>query len=133
MKKKKYIYICLYIMNLNRVFHYFHHPFWGFPPYFWFNTHIYNPNPKPIICNLFLAFLLDPWDSHSMHGTWGYYLRLPKPRVGRIPSNNVGPKSQQNRTVETHQPKNHSKHPLSISRRTIEQLETKPLADLPLY
>ena len=26
----------------NRVFHYFHHPFWGNPPYFWFNTHITN-------------------------------------------------------------------------------------------
>ena len=25
----------------NRVFHYFHHPFWGKnPPIFWFNTHI---------------------------------------------------------------------------------------------
>ena len=22
------------------VFHYFHHPFWGFSPYFWFNTHM---------------------------------------------------------------------------------------------
>ena len=27
-------------MNFNRGFHYFHHPFWGFSPYFWFNTHI---------------------------------------------------------------------------------------------
>ena len=26
---------------VHRVFHYFHHPFWGFSPYFWFNTHIY--------------------------------------------------------------------------------------------
>ena len=25
----------------NRVFHYFHHPFWGFSPYFWVDTHIY--------------------------------------------------------------------------------------------
>ena len=25
---------------VHRVFHYFHHPFWGFYPYFWFNTHI---------------------------------------------------------------------------------------------
>ncbi len=25
----------------NRVFHYFHHPFWGFYPYFWFNTHFH--------------------------------------------------------------------------------------------
>ncbi len=24
----------------NRVFHYFHHPFWGFSPYFWFNIHM---------------------------------------------------------------------------------------------
>ena len=24
-------------------FHYFHHPFWGFSPYFWFNTHIVMP------------------------------------------------------------------------------------------
>ena len=23
------------IIHLNRVFHYFHHPFWGFSPYFW--------------------------------------------------------------------------------------------------
>ena len=26
---------------VHRVFHYFHHPFWGVFPYFWFNTHIY--------------------------------------------------------------------------------------------
>ena len=26
---------------VHRVFHYFHHPFWRFSPYFWFNTHIY--------------------------------------------------------------------------------------------
>ena len=26
-----------------RVFHYFHHPFWGFSPYLWFNTHINVP------------------------------------------------------------------------------------------
>ncbi len=25
---------------VHRVFHYFHHPFWGFSPYFWFNTQI---------------------------------------------------------------------------------------------
>ena len=24
----------------HRVFHYFHHPFWVFFPYFWFNTHL---------------------------------------------------------------------------------------------
>ena len=24
----------------NRVFHEINHPFWGFSPYFWFNTHI---------------------------------------------------------------------------------------------
>ncbi len=23
------------IIHFNRVFHYFHHPFWGFSPYFW--------------------------------------------------------------------------------------------------
>ena len=34
----------------NRVFHYFHHPFWGFSPYFWFNTHI---------------FQLSWWDNHQ--------------------------------------------------------------------
>ena len=28
----------LQIIHFNRVFHYFHHPFWGFSPYFWFNT-----------------------------------------------------------------------------------------------
>ena len=26
-----------------RDFHYFHHPFWGFSPYFWFNTHVTGP------------------------------------------------------------------------------------------
>ena len=26
------------IIQFNRVFHYFHHPFWGKHPYFWFNT-----------------------------------------------------------------------------------------------
>ena len=26
-------------------FHYFHHPFWGFYPYFWFNTHISTEEP----------------------------------------------------------------------------------------
>ena len=31
----------LQIIHFNRVFHYFHHPFWGFShPYFWFDTHI---------------------------------------------------------------------------------------------
>ena len=25
---------------INRVFHYFHHPFWGTHPYFWISTHI---------------------------------------------------------------------------------------------
>ena len=29
---------------VHRVFHYFHHPFWGFSPYFWFNTHIIGLN-----------------------------------------------------------------------------------------
>ena len=24
----------------HRVFHYFHHPFWGYHPYFWISTHI---------------------------------------------------------------------------------------------
>ena len=29
------------IIHFNRVFHYFHHPFWGVKsPYFWFNTHV---------------------------------------------------------------------------------------------
>ena len=27
----------------NRLFHYFHHPFWVFTPYFWFNTHMCHP------------------------------------------------------------------------------------------
>ena len=26
---------------VHRVFHYVHHLFWGFSPYFWFNTHIH--------------------------------------------------------------------------------------------
>ena len=25
----------------NRVFHYFHHPFWGFSPYFWEHPYVY--------------------------------------------------------------------------------------------
>ena len=25
----------------NRVFHYFHHPFWGFSPYFWISAHVW--------------------------------------------------------------------------------------------
>ena len=28
------------IIHFNRVFHDFHHPFWGFSPYFWFNAHM---------------------------------------------------------------------------------------------
>ena len=28
------------IMNFNRVFHYFHHPFWGFSSYFWKHPHV---------------------------------------------------------------------------------------------
>ena len=28
------------IIHFNRVFHYFHHPFWGFYPYFWVDTHL---------------------------------------------------------------------------------------------
>ena len=28
------------IIHLNRVFHYFHHPFWGFSPYFWKHLHL---------------------------------------------------------------------------------------------
>ena len=45
-----YIYIYMWVFPkigvppnhpfVHRVFHYFHHPFWGFSPYFWFNTHI---------------------------------------------------------------------------------------------
>ncbi len=34
--------------HFNRVFHYFHHPFWGSnSPYFWFNTHIFGGNFPP--------------------------------------------------------------------------------------
>ena len=51
-----YIYIIIYIIDIwvfpkimappnhpfvHRVFHYVHHLFWGFSPYFWFNTHIH--------------------------------------------------------------------------------------------
>ena len=32
------------IIHINRVFHYFHHPFWGFPPIFW--KHPYMSNQK---------------------------------------------------------------------------------------
>ena len=28
------------IIHFNRVFHYFHHPFWGFSPYFWKHPYI---------------------------------------------------------------------------------------------
>ena len=47
-EKKAYVFFCLrygcqpknrgfspQIIHFNRVFHYFHHPFWGFSPYFW--------------------------------------------------------------------------------------------------
>ena len=30
------------IIHFNRVFHYFHHPFWGFPPYFWKHPYTLN-------------------------------------------------------------------------------------------
>ena len=52
-----------------RVFHYFHHPFWGFSPYLWFNTHInvpFRPHHPACRCSglffpaaLFLAALLE--------------------------------------------------------------------------
>ena len=30
------------IIHFNRrVFYYFHHPFWGFSPYFWVDTHMF--------------------------------------------------------------------------------------------
>ena len=36
------------LKNRLRVFHYFHHPFWGFPhPYFWGNIHIITPTGRP--------------------------------------------------------------------------------------
>ena len=31
------------IIHFSRVFHYFHHPFWGKHPYFW-NTHMLDPS-----------------------------------------------------------------------------------------
>ena len=30
---------------INKLFHYFHHPFWGFSPYFWKHPYIYTPFP----------------------------------------------------------------------------------------
>ena len=48
------------IINFYRVFHYFHHPFWGFSPYFWVDTHIgdeklpsyIGTNNKPLLGSL---------------------------------------------------------------------------------
>ena len=37
------------IIHFNRVFHYFHHPFWEFSPYFWFNTHIQELTHPPAV------------------------------------------------------------------------------------
>ena len=30
------------IIHFNKVFHYFHHPFWGVFPYFWSSTHVFS-------------------------------------------------------------------------------------------
>ena len=36
------------IIHFNRVFHYFRHPFWGFSPYFWVDTHL-DDDSEPIL------------------------------------------------------------------------------------
>ncbi len=36
----------LQIIHFNRVFHYFHHPFWGFPPYFWKHPYVWLSPPS---------------------------------------------------------------------------------------
>ena len=33
--------------HFNRVFHYVHHPIWGFSPYFWNSTHVFPPSSAP--------------------------------------------------------------------------------------
>ena len=40
------------IIHFNRVFHYFHHPFWGPTPIFG-NTHVEDVNCNPVTCSLF--------------------------------------------------------------------------------
>ena len=34
--------------HFNRVFHYFHHPFWGIYPYFWISTHMFEKVASPL-------------------------------------------------------------------------------------
>ena len=53
------------IIHFNRVFHYFHHPFWGFSPYFWkhpseSDQHLKTPN--------FVCFSLWPPQFRYLHG-----------------------------------------------------------------
>ena len=45
---------------VHRVFHHFHHPFWGFYPYVWFNTHMEWQVPTQLWCTdeTSLAWLL---------------------------------------------------------------------------
>ena len=51
------------------VFHYFHHPFWGFSPYFWkhpYRSHHYGPSNCPsLTLSLFLSFA--SWKIFASH------------------------------------------------------------------
>ena len=44
-------------MKVHRVFHYFHHPFWGFSPYFWKHPYILL-NDLVMIMLLFIKTIL---------------------------------------------------------------------------
>ncbi len=48
--------------HFNRLFHYFHHPLWGFSPYFGVDTHIY--------IYIYIAFCNLIWNLFEMDKNW---------------------------------------------------------------
>ena len=54
------------IIHFNRVFHYFHHPFWGFYPTIFGNIHIGIPDPKNVKKS---RLWLESWEG-GLHPTY---------------------------------------------------------------
>ena len=60
------------IIHISRVFHYVHHPFWWFSPYFWKHPYAYVPNPK------------SPFHPMAAHGSGGKGTCRPVHRSSKV-------------------------------------------------
>ena len=60
------------IIHFHRVWnHYFHHPFWGFSPYFWFNTPISGfSSPQIFLVKKVTVPSLQPWATTGCWEEW---------------------------------------------------------------